>query len=71
MKKTTFLALLLAIPFLGLAQGPWKFTTASADYTDWTKGACDQNQTDGVWELTTNGSNNPTFQTSLLVLMQI
>lgn len=59
MKKTTFLALLLVIPFLSIAQGPWEFATASADYTDWTKSACDDNQTDGVWELTTNGSNNP------------
>jgi len=59
MKKITLLTLLFVAPFLGIAQGPWEFTTASNDYTDWSKGACDQNQTDGVWELTTIGSNNP------------
>lgn len=59
MKKNTILTLLFIIPFLAIAQGPWEFTTSSSDYTDWTKSACDQNQTDGIWVLTTNGGNNP------------
>lgn len=59
MKKITILVLLLIILFLGIAQGSWGFKMASSDYTGWVKGACDQNQTDGIWELTTIGINNP------------
>jgi len=59
MKKNILLISLFLIPFLAIAQGPWEFTTGSSDYSDWSKSACSENQTDGIWELTTNGGNNP------------
>ncbi|APY08225.1 hypothetical protein BWZ20_07880 [Winogradskyella sp. J14-2] len=59
MRKITLLSILMAVPFFGLAQGPWEFTGTE---DGWSRGGgCTAATGATAWTLTTNGGNNPNF----------